>query len=75
MVSRLGLVLAGLGMLFYAWRLYTVPLSASAPERTSTLYQYLGQEGQAAVAAALGLIFLAAGAILVRNVIMSIRQR
>ena len=74
MVSRLGLIIVGFGLLFYAWQLYTVPLPG-APERTAPMYQYLGQEGQAAVAAGAGLLFLILGVILVRNVIVSIRQQ
>jgi hypothetical protein len=75
LVKRLGLVIVGLGMLFYSWRLYTVPLPAGAPERTAVLYKYLGQQGQAAVGAILGLIFLIAGLILVLNTIKDIRRR
>jgi hypothetical protein len=75
MVRRLGLVIVGLGMLFYAWRLYAVPLPADAPERTAALYKYLGQEGQAAAGAILGLIFVVVGLILVRNAIRQLRRR
>jgi hypothetical protein len=75
MVGRLGLIIVGFGLLFYAWQLYTVPLPLGAPERTAPMYQYLGQEGQAAVAAGAGLLFLILGVILVRNVIVSVRQQ
>jgi hypothetical protein len=74
MVNRLGMVIAGFPLLFYAWRLYTIPLASNAPERTADLYKYLGQEGQAAVAAGLGFFFVIFGAILVRNAIVSMQQ-
>jgi hypothetical protein len=74
MVNRLGMVTAGFLLLFYAWRLHTVPLASNAPERTAAVYKYLGQEGQAAVAAGLGFFFVIFGAILVRNAIVSLQQ-
>jgi hypothetical protein len=74
MVNRFGMVIAGFLLLFYAWRLHTIPLASNAPERTADLYKYLGQDGQAAVAAGLGFFFVIFGAILVRNAIESLRR-
>jgi hypothetical protein len=72
MVTRLGVMICGFGMLFYAWRLYTIPLALEAPERHAALYQYLGQEGQAATAAIVGLFLLVVGVILVWNMLRRI---
>jgi TRAP-type C4-dicarboxylate transport system permease small subunit len=73
MVSRLGMIIAGLGLLYSAWTQYARPLAANAPERGGWLYQHFGQTGLWAGSAIIGLFVLIIGIIMTARMINRIR--
>jgi hypothetical protein len=69
MTSRFGLLLAGLFCLFSAYRLTVVSLAPDAPEMKGWLLRQFGQQGVAGGTAALGVLMLAIGLILMARTI------
>lgn len=58
MLRSIGMVIVGIGMLFYGWGFYSKPLPSTAPERGGWLYQTFGQEGLAFGSSGMGLHWL-----------------